>query len=77
MKRILRLHVVGACVVTSIGSLSAAKAIAQVPPHAPGTVCYTPLGYCAAQPPGAAGHSMRLSQFQGTNRGRKRMSIPP
>ena len=31
-------------------------ALAQaVPPHSPGTVCYTPQFWCWAQPPGAPG----------------------
>jgi len=30
---------------------------AQVPPHPPGTVCYTPQFWCWAQPPGPPGNS--------------------
>lgn len=30
-------------------------ALAQVPPHPPGTVCYTPNFWCWAQPPGPPG----------------------
>lgn len=50
-----RLPIVAALVVGSICLLPAVIAVAQVPPHAPGTVCYTPVGYCAAQPPGPPG----------------------
>jgi hypothetical protein len=28
---------------------------AQVPPHVPGTICFTPAFWCWAQPPGAPG----------------------
>jgi hypothetical protein len=30
-------------------------AVAQVPPHAPGTVCFTPSFWCWASPPGPPG----------------------
>ena len=30
-------------------------AIAQVPPHAPGTICFTPNFWCWANPPGPPG----------------------
>lgn len=31
------------------------EAVAQVPPHTPGTVCFTSTFWCWAQPPGAPG----------------------
>ena len=34
---------------------SSDRALAQIPPHAPGTVCQTPQFWCWAQPPGKAG----------------------
>ena len=37
-----------------LGAL-AANAGAQVPPHAPGTICFTPYFWCWAQPPGPPG----------------------
>lgn len=36
-------------------SALAVAAWAQVPPHAPGTVCFTPSFWCWAQPPGPPG----------------------
>lgn len=30
-------------------------AFAQVPPHAPGTICFTPTFWCWAYPPGPPG----------------------
>lgn len=35
--------------------LTAAVAMAQVPPHAPGTICFTDQFWCWAQPPGPPG----------------------
>jgi len=32
-------------------------AFAQVPPHAPGTICFTRTFWCWAQPPGPPGYS--------------------
>lgn len=31
-------------------------ALAQVPPHAPGTICFTPTFWCWAYPPGPPGY---------------------
>ncbi|RTM04046.1 MAG: hypothetical protein EKK31_17580 [Hyphomicrobiales bacterium] len=31
-------------------------AFAQVPPHAPGTICFTQFFWCWAQPPGPPGY---------------------
>ena len=31
------------------------RAMAQVPPHVPGTICFTPSFWCWAQPPGPPG----------------------
>ncbi len=31
------------------------RALAQAPPHAPGSVCFTPQIWCWAQPPGKPG----------------------
>jgi len=42
-------------VVLSTWLLFGAQASAGVPPHAPGSVCYTPFGFCSAQPAGAPG----------------------
>lgn len=30
-------------------------ALAQVPPHTPGTICFTPKTWCWAKPPGPPG----------------------
>ena len=35
--------------------LIARSAFAQVPPHQPGTICFTPYFWCWAQPPGPPG----------------------
>ena len=31
------------------------RAVAQVPPHVPGTICFTETFWCWAQPPGPPG----------------------
>ncbi|MEP6720795.1 MAG: hypothetical protein ABJA77_05085 [Variovorax sp.] len=42
-------------------SLLALAASAQVPKHAPGTVCFTPRLWCWAQPPGQPGSACSCS----------------
>lgn len=32
------------------------RAVAQVPAHVPGTICFTPEFWCWAQPPGPPGY---------------------
>lgn len=32
------------------------SALAQVPPHQPGTICFTPTFWCCANPPGPPGN---------------------
>jgi hypothetical protein len=44
-----------ACLMVLAAVLIWRVAEAQVPPHAPGTVCYTPYFWCWAQPPGPPG----------------------
>lgn len=39
-----------------VWAVTAPAAFAQVPPHAPGTVCFTPQFWCWAQPPGPPGY---------------------
>jgi len=34
---------------------SVQQAVAQVPPHTPGTICFTPQFWCWANPPGKPG----------------------
>jgi len=41
------------------------QALAQVPPHAPGTICFTPYFWCWAQPPGPSGTSCGCPSNQG------------
>jgi hypothetical protein len=36
--------------------LASDPALAQVPPHKPGTICFTPQFWCWAQPPGPPGY---------------------
>ncbi|MFL5296047.1 MAG: hypothetical protein ACJ798_06660 [Phenylobacterium sp.] len=44
-----------AAVAAAAAALIPAAVRAQVPPHAPGTVCYTPRFWCYARPPGPPG----------------------
>lgn len=37
------------------GAVDAPLAMAQVPPHRPGTICFTPKFWCWATPPGQPG----------------------
>jgi hypothetical protein len=39
----------------AVGILWSRLAMAQVPPHYPGTICLTPQFWCWAQPPGPPG----------------------
>ena len=48
---------------------SAAPAMAQVPPHAPGTICSTPAFWCWAQPAGPPGATCFCPTPQGPVRG--------
>jgi hypothetical protein len=50
-----------------LGSIS--PAIAQVPPHAPGTICFTPKFWCRAEPPGPPGATCFCPTPQGSVRG--------
>lgn len=36
-------------------ALLPSRAVAQVPPHVPGTICFTQQFWCWAQPPGPPG----------------------
>jgi hypothetical protein len=47
---------VAAVVVALVLAGIASGAKAQVPPHAPGTICFTPSFWCWAQPPGPPGY---------------------
>lgn len=40
---------------TVLLGIRADKVLAQVPPHAPGTICFTRQFWCWAQPPGPKG----------------------
>jgi hypothetical protein len=47
---------VGLAVLFGVGvALAVGSATAQVPPHYPGTLCFTPYFWCPAQPPGPPG----------------------
>jgi hypothetical protein len=48
---------------------SIGPAIAQVPPHTPGTICATPNFWCWAQPPGPPGATCFCPTPQGSVRG--------
>ncbi len=43
----------------ALASLVVTASRASVPPHTPGTICYTPTGWCWAKPPGPAGSKCR------------------
>jgi hypothetical protein len=55
----VRVHVVVAAVFSALVVLlfagSAVVAQGRVPPHAPGSLCFTPQFWCYAQPPGRVG----------------------
>jgi hypothetical protein len=40
---------------SSVGMLSGRATAQQVPPHPPGTICFTQYFWCWAQPPGPPG----------------------
>lgn len=42
-------------VFTVLALLNAPVAMAQIPPHSPGSICNTPEGWCWAKPPGLPG----------------------
>jgi hypothetical protein len=44
-------------------------AVAQVPPHAPGSICFTPNFWCWANPPGPPGWACYCPSPQGLIRG--------
>lgn len=46
------------------------QAAAQVPPHTPGTICFTPNFWCWAQPPGPPGRSCACRTSNGWVSGR-------
>jgi hypothetical protein len=39
----------------ALSALGPSAAVAQVPPHAPGSICFTAEFWCWAQPPGPPG----------------------
>ncbi len=41
-------------------------ALAQVPPHTPGSICFTPNFWCWIDPPGPPGHSCYCYDSSGT-----------
>ncbi|MBB6306614.1 hypothetical protein [Xanthobacter tagetidis] len=41
--------------IVMVAALASSSARAQVPPHQPGTICFTPYFWCWAQPPGPPG----------------------
>ena len=50
-----------------IGTLTAAgPAAAQVPPHTPGTICFTASFWCWASPPGSPGSACSCPAGEGT-----------
>ena len=65
MIRFLISTVIAICMVLGSTSL----AMAQVPPHAPGTICSTPTFWCWARPPGPAGATCFCPTPQGAAQG--------
>jgi hypothetical protein len=52
----MRTHwLLGVLIVIAVGGLLVGDAMAQIPPHSPGTICFTRFFWCWAQPPGPAG----------------------
>ncbi len=66
----MRLKRLSTMVVVLLGIGPVASADAQgVPPHPPGTVCFTKLFWCWAQPPGQAGSECGCPSSQGWVKG--------
>ena len=65
MIRFLTSSVIVICTVLG----STALATAQIPPHAPGTICSTPTFWCWARPPGPAGAACFCPTPQGSVQG--------
>jgi hypothetical protein len=57
-----------AAAVVLVGLLASASQ-ASVPPHRPGTVCYTPTFWCWAKPPGPPGSQCTCPTARGLVRG--------
>lgn len=63
-RRLLLAVATAAVVAPMMGS-----AVAQVPPHRPGTICFTRYFWCWAQPPGPANTPCTCPSPQGLVRG--------
>lgn len=50
-------------------SIGSELAMAQVPPHNPGTICVTPKFWCWAKPPGPRGAACFCATPEGAVRG--------
>jgi hypothetical protein len=48
-------HSLLAALLAALTLLGTSMALAQVPPHTPGTICFTPSFWCWANPPGTPG----------------------
>lgn len=57
------------CAAALLLSAGVQLAPAQVPPHKPGTICFTPSFWCWAQPPGQPGQSCLCPSQYGPVRG--------
>lgn len=55
MHRLVR-RVVLILVALGLGVAGSTHAVAQVPPHQPGEICFTPQFWCWANPPGPPGY---------------------
>lgn len=55
MNEAVRYAILGAAIFLALLLLEHRDASAQVPPHAPGTICFTPSFWCWAQQPGPVG----------------------
>jgi hypothetical protein len=64
MAPIVRRVVIAIAALVSAACLPTAG-LADVPPHQPGTVCYTPAFWCWARPPGAAGEQCTCANPNG------------
>jgi hypothetical protein len=50
--QLIRFRRVGLFTLAAAVALTAPPSFAQVPPHQPGTLCFTPQFWCFANPPG-------------------------
>lgn len=65
-----RARLVVAAILLASQLAPAPLALAQVPPHRPGTICFTPQFWCWANPPGNPGNDCYCPTPYGLVKGR-------